>query len=92
MKIKVLKIWKIQRLLLNIENIYKNIEECNQSRKFHALIVFDDMIADVISSKELSPIATEQFIRGRKLNISTAFITKSFFSISKDVKLPYPFK
>ena len=53
MKIKVLKIWKIQRLLLNIENIYKNIEECNQSRKFHALIVFDDMIADVISSKEL---------------------------------------
>ena len=43
------------------------------------LIVFDDMIADIINNKKLNPIVTELFIKGRKLNISITFITKSFF-------------
>ena len=38
-------------------------------KKRKVIIVFDDMIADVISNKELNPVVTEQFIRGRKLNI-----------------------
>ena len=33
------------------------------------LIVFDDMIADMINNKNLNPVVTEVFIRGRKLNI-----------------------
>ena len=37
------------------------------------------MIADIISNKKLGPIVTELFIRGRKLNTSTAFITQSYF-------------
>ena len=41
------------------------------------LIVFDDMIADMISNNKLNPIATELFIRGRKLNISIVFIFSS---------------
>ena len=39
------------------------------------LIVFDDIIADKESNKKLSPIVSELFLRGRKLNISLAFIS-----------------
>ena len=37
------------------------------------LIIFDDMIPNMLSNKNLHPIVTE-FIRGRKLNISLVFI------------------
>ena len=40
-------------------------------------MVFDDMIAGMLSNKKLNPIVTELFIRGRKLNISLVFITQS---------------
>ena len=45
------------------------------------------MIADVINNKKLNPIVTELFIRGRKLDISVAYITDSSFKIPKDVRL-----
>ena len=51
------------------------------------LIVFDDMIADMINNKILNSIVTELFIRGRKLNISLVFITQSYFKVPKDVRL-----
>ena len=51
------------------------------------LIVFDDMIADMINNKNLNSIVTELFIRGRKLNISLVFITQSYFKVPKDVRL-----
>ena len=51
------------------------------------LIVFDDMIADIINNKKLNSIVTELFIRGRKLNISLVFITQSYFKVPKDVRL-----
>ena len=51
------------------------------------LIVFDDMIADMINNKKLNPIVTELFIAGRKLNISIVFITQSYFKVPKDVRL-----
>ena len=38
------------------------------------LIVFDDMIADMLSNKTLNPIVAELFIRSRKLKISFVFI------------------
>ena len=49
------------------------------------LIVFDDMIADVISNKNVNPIVTELSIKGRKLNTSPVFITQSYFKVPKDV-------
>ena len=55
----------IQRLLLNsnnIRNVFKKIKEYNPGRKCHVLIVFDDMIADIISNKELNKVVTEMFI------------------------------
>ena len=49
------------------------------------LIVFDDMIADMIYNKKLNSIVTELFIRGTKLNISLVFITQSYFKVPQDV-------
>ena len=51
------------------------------------MIVFDNMIADMINNKKLNSLVTELFIRGRKLNISLVFITQSYFQIPKDVRL-----
>ena len=51
------------------------------------LIVFDDMVADMIYDKKLNSVATELFIRGRKLNISLVCITESYFKVPKDVRL-----
>ena len=51
------------------------------------LIVFDDMLADMIHKKKLELMVTELFIRGRKLNISLVFITRSYFKVPKDVRL-----
>ena len=53
-----------------MDDIYKNIEEYNPNKKRKILIVFDDMIAVMISNKKLNPILTELIIRGRKLNFS----------------------
>ena len=51
------------------------------------VIVFDDMIVDMNGNKKLYSVLTELFIRGRKLNISTIFITQSYFKIPKDLRL-----
>ena len=51
----------------DMDDIYKNIEEYNPSMKRKILIVFGDIIADILSSKKLNPIVTQFFIRGRKL-------------------------
>ena len=51
------------------------------------LIVFDDVIADMINDKKLNPVVIELFISGRKLNILIVFITKSYFKLPKDIRL-----
>ena len=68
------------------EDVYKNIENYNPGKKRKILIVFDDMIADMINNKKLNPVVTELFIRGRKLNISIVFITQSDFKVPKHVR------
>ena len=71
----------------DMHDIYKNIDEYSIDKKRKILIVFDDMIADMINNKKLNSIVTELFIRGRKLNISLVFITQSYFKVPKDVRL-----
>ena len=68
-----------------MDDIYKNIEEYNQNKKRKRLIVFDDIIADMLSNKKRNPIVTEMFIRGIKLNIRFVFITQSYFAVPKNV-------
>ena len=58
-----------------MDNICENIEEYNPNKECKILIVFDDTIADMFSSKNLRQIVTEIFIRSRKLNIFFIFIT-----------------
>ena len=57
-----------------MQDVYKNIEEYNSRKKRKKLIVFNDMIADLISNKKLNSIVTELFIRGRKLSFSLVLI------------------
>ena len=71
----------------DMQDVYKNIEDYNLGKERKILIVFDDMIADMINNKKLNPIVTGLFIRGRKINISIVFITQSYFKVPKDVRL-----
>ena len=66
--------------------VYKNIDNYNPDKENKILIVFDDMIADMINNKKLNSIVTDLFIRGRKLNIYLIFTTKSCFKVPKDVR------
>ena len=71
----------------DMQDVYNNIEDNNPIKERKILIVFDDMVADMIDNNKLNPVATELFIRGRKLNISIVFITQSYFKVPKDVRL-----
>ena len=57
-----------------MDDIHKNIEEYNPSKKRKILIAFDDMIVDMLSNKHLNPVVTELFIRGRNLNVSLVLL------------------
>ena len=70
-----------------MDDVYENINDYNSSRKRKILIVFDDMIADIMSNKKFQAIIKDLFIRCRKLNISLVFIMQSYFSVPKDVRL-----
>ena len=71
----------------DMSDVYKNMEDYNPNKKRKILIVFDDMMADMINNKKLNPIVIELFIRGRKLGISIVFITQSYFKVPKGVRL-----
>ena len=58
------------------------IEDYNLEKELKVLIVFDDMIANMIIDKKLNPVLNGLFIRGRKINISLIFITQSYFKIN----------
>ena len=66
---------------------YENIHDYNPRGKRKILIVFDDMIADIMTNKKFQTIFKELFISCRNLNISLVFITQSYFSVPKDVGL-----
>ena len=67
--------------------ILRSIEKYNPNKKQEILIIFDYMIADMLINKKLNPIVTELFIRERKSNISLIFITQSYFTVPKNIRL-----
>ena len=81
----------------DMHDVYKNIDNYNPDKENKILIIFDDMIADMISNKKLNSLVIELIIRGRKLNISLVFIKQSYFKVPmmtindqvKDDKLQY---
>ena len=70
-----------------MDDTYENIDDYNPNRERKILIVFDDMVADVMANKKFQAIIKGLLIRCRKLNISLMFITQSYFSVPKDVRL-----
>ena len=70
-----------------MDNIYKNVEEYNPNKKPKILIIFGDIIADMLSNKKRNSIVTELFTKSRKLNVSFVFIRQSYFKVPKDVRL-----
>ena len=73
--------------LNTMDDVYENTDDYNPSRKRKILIVFDDIIADIMSNIKFQTVMKELFIRCRKLNISLAFITQLNFSVPEDVRL-----
>ena len=56
-------------------------------KKRKILIVFDNMIANIMSNKKFQAVMKELFIRYRKLNVSLLFISQSYFSVAKEFRL-----
>ena len=87
----------ILKLLLSTQMIWmifikkklKNIIEIKDDciRLITILIVFEDIIADMLCNKKLNPTVTALFIGGKKLNISFVFITQSYFAVPKNIRL-----
>ena len=70
-----------------MDDAHSNIDDYNPNRKRKILIVFDEMIAGIMTNKKFQAMIKKLFIRCRKLNISLVFITQSYFSVSKEVRL-----
>ena len=66
-----------------MDDVYKNIDEYNPDKENKILIVFDDMIADMVHDKKLNSIVTELFIRRRKLNISLFLLPNRVLKFQK---------
>ena len=71
-----------------MDDILSNIEDYNpRRRRRKVLIIFDDMISHVMSDKKAQQILKDLFVRCRKLNNSLYFLTQSYFSVPKDIRL-----
>ena len=70
-----------------MHDVDKNINYYNPDKENKILIVFDDMIADMIHNKKFNSIVTKLFIRVEKLNITFVFITQSYFKVPKDIRI-----
>ena len=68
-------------------DVYENINDYNPIRKRKKLTVFDDMIGEIMTNEKFKVIMKELFIRCRKLNISLTFITQSYFSIRRELRI-----
>ena len=75
-----------------MDNLHKNIEKYIPDKECKTLIIFDDMITDMLSNKKLNPIVVGLFTGSRKVNISLVFITQSYVAVPKNVRLKLPNK
>ena len=70
-----------------MNDVYEDINTYNPNRRRKILTVFDDMIADIMTNKKFQAIIKELLIRCKKISISLVFLTQSYFSVPKDVRL-----
>ena len=71
----------------DMDDIYENIEEYNPNKKCQIMIVFNIIFIDMLSNRNFNSTVNELIIRDRKLDISLVFITLSYFSIPKSIRL-----
>ena len=71
----------------DMNDVFTNIDDYNKQKKRRVLIIFDDMIADIMNNKNFKAIIKELFLLCRKLNVSIVFITQSYFRTPKDARL-----
>ena len=71
----------------DMDDIYENIEEYNPNKKCQIMIVFDIIFIGMLSNRNFNSTVNELIIRDRKLDISLVFITLSYFSIPKSIRL-----
>ena len=71
----------------DMNDVFTNINDYNKQRKRKVLIIFDNMMADIMNNKNFKVIVKELFIRCRKLNVSIVFITQSYFRTPKNARL-----
>ena len=71
----------------DMNNVLDDINNYNENRDKKVLIIFDDMIPDIMRSEKFKAIVKELFVKCRKLNISIVFITQSYFRTPKDARL-----
>ena len=71
----------------DVNDVLEDINDYNKNRDKKVLVIFDDMIADIMRSEKFKAIVKALFIRCRKLNISIVFITQSYFRTPKDARL-----
>ena len=69
-----------------MDDVYENIDDYNSNRKRKIFIVFDDMIADIMTNNKFQAIIKELFIRCRKLNLSLVFMTQSYCAKRCEIK------
>ena len=70
-----------------MDYVYRSIDNYNPNRKRKTLIFFYGIISDIMGNKKFQAVMKELFFRCRNLNISLEFITQSYFSVPKDVRL-----
>ena len=70
-----------------MDDVFKNIEEYNPNKERKVLILFDGMIADMLSNKKPNQLVTQLFIRERKSNVSLVFFAQSYFAPLKYIRL-----
>ena len=70
-----------------MNDVLEDVNNYNKNRDKKVLLIFDDIIADIMRSEKFKAILKELFIRCRKLNISILFITQSYFRTPKDARL-----
>ena len=70
-----------------MDDVYNNINDYNPRRQEKNFIVSDDIITDIMTNQKCQAIIKELFARCRKLNIYLVFITQSYFSFPKEVRL-----
>ena len=71
----------------DMNDVLEDINNYDKNRDKKVIIIFDDVIADIMRSEKFKVLLKELFIRCRKLNISIVFTTQSYFRTPKDARL-----